>query len=152
MKAIILIGDALERLRGLPDEAVQCVVTSPPYWGLRDYGTAEWEGGSVGCDHRANGERRQIPHGDGRPVETDSYAQNRTLIAGAGANFKDVCGKCGAVRVDRQIGLEKTPSCGAHGLMRLRRDLTDEQRVYVVQRLLGVAAPGAPHGDKHGNE
>jgi DNA modification methylase len=38
MKATILIGDALERLRGLPDEAVQCVVTSPPYWGLRDYG------------------------------------------------------------------------------------------------------------------
>ena len=33
----ILIGDALERLRGLPDESVHCVVTSPPYWGLRSY-------------------------------------------------------------------------------------------------------------------
>jgi DNA modification methylase len=31
-------GDALERLRELPDESVQCCVTSPPYWGLRDYG------------------------------------------------------------------------------------------------------------------
>jgi len=28
----------LDRLRELPDESVQCVVTSPPYWGLRDYG------------------------------------------------------------------------------------------------------------------
>ena len=32
-------GDALDVLRGLPDESVHCVVTSPPYWGLRDYGT-----------------------------------------------------------------------------------------------------------------
>lgn len=31
-------GDALEILRTWPDEFVQCVITSPPYWGLRDYG------------------------------------------------------------------------------------------------------------------
>lgn len=31
-------GDALETLCGLPDESVNCVVTSPPYFGLRDYG------------------------------------------------------------------------------------------------------------------
>ena len=30
-------GDALEILRGLPAESVHCCVTSPPYWGLRDY-------------------------------------------------------------------------------------------------------------------
>lgn len=34
----ILQGDVLLRLRELPDESVHCVVTSPPYWGLRDYG------------------------------------------------------------------------------------------------------------------
>lgn len=33
----IICGDALEELRKLPDEHVQCVVTSPPYWGLRSY-------------------------------------------------------------------------------------------------------------------
>lgn len=33
----ILIGDCLESLRTLDDESVACVVTSPPYWGLRDY-------------------------------------------------------------------------------------------------------------------
>lgn len=32
-------GDVLEVLAGLPSESVHCVVTSPPYWGLRDYGT-----------------------------------------------------------------------------------------------------------------
>jgi len=31
-------GDCLEVLRTLPDESVHCCVTSPPYWGLRDYG------------------------------------------------------------------------------------------------------------------
>lgn len=36
--ARILVGDALERLQELPDASVQVCVTSPPYWGLRDYG------------------------------------------------------------------------------------------------------------------
>lgn len=34
----ILKGDCREVLKTLPDESVHCVVTSPPYWGLRDYG------------------------------------------------------------------------------------------------------------------
>lgn len=34
----LMVGDALEQLRTLPDESVQTCVTSPPYWGLRDYG------------------------------------------------------------------------------------------------------------------
>jgi len=38
MKHTILNGDVLDGLRSLPDACVQCVVTSPPYWGLRDYG------------------------------------------------------------------------------------------------------------------
>lgn len=36
--ATILIGDVRQRLRDIPDESVRCCVTSPPYWGLRDYG------------------------------------------------------------------------------------------------------------------
>lgn len=38
MKAEILVGDVRSRLAEIPDKSVQCVVTSPPYWGLRDYG------------------------------------------------------------------------------------------------------------------
>lgn len=34
----ILHGDVRERLKDLTPQSVQCVVTSPPYWGLRDYG------------------------------------------------------------------------------------------------------------------
>ena len=42
----ILIGDVRDRLRELPDESVHCVVTSPPYFGLRDYGVA----GQIGLE------------------------------------------------------------------------------------------------------
>ena len=38
---MIYTGDSLEILRTLPDGSAQCCVTSPPYWGLRDYGHDE---------------------------------------------------------------------------------------------------------------
>lgn len=38
---IIIEGDALTVLERLPDQHVQCIVTSPPYWGLRDYGSSD---------------------------------------------------------------------------------------------------------------
>jgi DNA modification methylase len=43
---MILIGDVREKLKELPDQSVHCVVTSPPYWGLRDYG----EDGQIGME------------------------------------------------------------------------------------------------------
>ena len=46
MSVRILVGDCLERLRTLPEESVHCAVTSPPYWGLRDYGVA----GAIGLE------------------------------------------------------------------------------------------------------
>lgn len=42
----ILLGDSLEVLKTLPSESVDCVVTSPPYWNLRDYG----EQGQLGLE------------------------------------------------------------------------------------------------------
>ncbi len=38
MRNVILEGDSLAVLRALPSESIDCVMTSPPYWGLRDYG------------------------------------------------------------------------------------------------------------------
>lgn len=38
MTVTILIGDCRDQLRMLPDGAVNCIVTSPPYYGLRNYG------------------------------------------------------------------------------------------------------------------
>jgi DNA modification methylase len=42
----LLCGDALEVLKTLPSESVHCIVTSPPYYGLRDYGVD----GQLGCE------------------------------------------------------------------------------------------------------
>ena len=46
MSVRILVGDCLDRLQTLPEESVHCVVTSPPYWGLRDYGVE----GAIGLE------------------------------------------------------------------------------------------------------
>jgi DNA modification methylase len=48
----IIHGDAFSSLRRLPDESVQCCVTSPPYWSLRDYGIEPvvWDE-TVECEH-----------------------------------------------------------------------------------------------------
>lgn len=40
MSVRIRLGDAVTRLGDMADGLVQCCVTSPPYWGLRDYGVA----------------------------------------------------------------------------------------------------------------
>ena len=45
-------GDCVEVLRGLEAGSVDCCITSPPYYGLRDYGSGTWEGGDPECDHR----------------------------------------------------------------------------------------------------
>lgn len=46
----VLIGDALERLRELPADSVDCIITSPPYFGLRDYGVAGQLGQELDVD------------------------------------------------------------------------------------------------------
>lgn len=53
------VGDVREQLRALPDDSVQAVVTSPPYWQLRDYGTEPqvW-GGAPEHEHVWGGETR----------------------------------------------------------------------------------------------
>ena len=100
----ILQGDVIEKLKELESESVNCVVTSPPYWGLRDYGTGTWEGGDPDCDHK------------GKPIPTRKSIHDRTQPQcnnkpdeNVFEIYKDVCPKCGAKRIDRQIGLEPTP-------------------------------------------
>jgi DNA modification methylase len=94
----IINADALAALRGLPGASVHCVVTSPPYYGLRDYGTAKWAGGNdPSCTH---GVRR----------EWDGAKQTQGAMTGHAAARdrlnRTVCQSCGARRVDDQIGLE----------------------------------------------
>jgi DNA modification methylase len=91
-------GDCRAVLATLPAESVHCVVTSPPYWGLRDYGTATWEGGDVECDHR-----HQLGGEGATSAKQNTSAGTQTIA------YRDTCGKCGATRQDSQLGLEPTP-------------------------------------------
>jgi len=101
----IIQGDCIEVLRTLPDASVQCCITSPPYFGLRDYSTATWEGGDSACDHKGPpmaSNKSGLHDGKGNSP-TDKVSIN-------GQPFKNTCAKCGAMRVDDQIGLEGTPA------------------------------------------
>lgn len=93
----IIIGDCMEGMAGLPDGSVHCCITSPPYWGLRDYGTAEWDGGDPECDHVYN---HGVQGATGQRADRTFTAQ---------AVYRDTCRKCGARRIDQQLGLEATP-------------------------------------------
>lgn len=90
-------GDAIDVLKSLPSESVNCCVTSPPYWNQRDYGVIEWSGGDPNCDHIGKYIKRSGSYGG------DKQARNK------GSLFMSMgdC-KCGAVRVDQQIGHEST--------------------------------------------
>jgi len=105
VKPILLCGNAVEKLKQLEDCSVDCCVTSPPYYGLRDYGTGEWVGGDPNCDHLGEALQSEKCTLGGRAPE-DTTNDKR---AKSGMPFKSVCGKCGAIRVDEQIGLEETP-------------------------------------------
>lgn len=107
--------DCIEGLRLMEDESVDCCVTSPPYWGLRDYGTADWVGGKPDCPHR-----RETKKSD----KTITGHKNFDDMMGVGdAIYKSVCPLCGAVRVDRQIGLEETPEQYVEKLVMIFREV-----------------------------
>jgi DNA modification methylase len=108
----IKIGDCREVLKTLPDKHFQTCITSPPYYGLRDYGTASWVGGSENCSHIG-----------------DTLGNNRNFIdeGGRGSNKASLstgdCIKCGAKRVDSQIGLEETPEQFVESLVNVFREV-----------------------------
>lgn len=93
--------DALSALQSMQDSSIDCIVTSPPYYGLRDYGTGKWEGGDPNCPHR-----RLSKWSD--KMQTGHKQTELIGMVGDGI-YKNVCPLCGAVRVDKQIGLEETP-------------------------------------------
>ena len=98
----ILYGDCRETLKTVTNSSVQMCVTSPPYYGLRDYGTGTWIGGDSNCNHMRDTKVN--------PSNCITGHKNHDKMAGVGdAIYKTKCPKCGAVRQDSQIGLEQTP-------------------------------------------
>lgn len=112
----IIAGDCLETMRGLPANSVQCVVTSPPYYGLRDYGTATWEGGDPECDHRKVQDAAKA-------IVTSTLGGGKKTTGHLQEGYGATCNRCGARRVDSQIGLEETPEAYVAKLVEVFREV-----------------------------
>ena len=108
----ILQGNCLDKLKELPDQSVNTCITSPPYWGLRDYGTAQWEGGDPNCDHIQPHQKRG----------ENSKKQSTNNKGQAGTKSK-ICKKCGAIRKDKQLGTEDTPKEFVNNLVQVFREV-----------------------------
>lgn len=113
--ARIFRGEALDVLATLPPGTAQTAVTSPPYWGLRDYGvpTRIW-GAEPGCRRH-----RWIGNGDG--IDVDS-------------GHGQFCERCGAWR--GCLGLEPDPELYVEHLVevmrQVRRALRDDGTLWLV--------------------
>jgi DNA modification methylase len=117
--ATILIGDVRKRLAEIPDQSVQTCITSPPYWGLRDYGTASWNDGDENCDHVADPSKT-------KKFGNESFNDNRPSREATKTNgyyFNNMCEKCGARRIDWQVGLEQTPDAYVEKLVEVFREV-----------------------------
>lgn len=129
--------DCLEGLRELPAESVHCCVTSPPYWGLRDYKIKpqiwddpgdcehEWYSDTVEAKTGTGGNWQQAKNGDelkhGRHQtrfkgDTKKANQCETVIVNQG-----FCRKCGAWKGN--LGLEPTPELYVQHIVTVFREV-----------------------------
>jgi DNA modification methylase len=103
-------GDALETLKQLEDESINCCVTSPPYWGLRDYGVD----GQLGLE----------------PTPEEYVAKMVEVFR----EVKRVLRKDGTLWLN--LGSSMINKTIESNEMVLRNDLTKEEVQYVLEELL----------------
>jgi DNA modification methylase len=116
----LICADVLDGLRTLEDGSVHCVVTSPPYWGLRDYGTGAWDGGDPNCDHDAEVRSRAERHVGSTSFSATSEGQ---IMAAKAIHSRNGCPSCGAAKVDQQLGLEPTPEAYVARMVEVFREV-----------------------------
>jgi len=112
------IGDTLPMLRRLPDESVHCCVTSPPYWGLRDYDTEStvWENEVTKCSQHEWVISKTVSQGGG------GSAKQRSNVAPTFDTMEQsTCSICGAWR--GSLGLEPTPKLFVQHLVEIFREV-----------------------------
>ena len=116
----IMIGNCIESMEKIPNNSIHCCITSPPYWGLRDYGTAKWEGGDEKCEHKEAKEKSRYDY-DLSKARTGTHKGAKEGTDQA--KWKDICPTCGAKKVDNQLGLEKTPEEYVNNLVEVFREV-----------------------------
>jgi DNA modification methylase len=127
----ILKGDCLETLKSLDEQSINTCVTSPPYWGLRDYGTGEWVGGNADCLHKSAKKNADKTGGfTGKRIRKIGGSENNKYL-----KHKKNCSDCGATRKDNQLGMEDTPEEFVENLVNVfkevKRVLRDDGTVWL---------------------
>jgi len=144
MRHKIICGHVLDILKRLPDESVDTIVTSPPYWGLRDYGeeTNTIWGGDPNCEHEwIVGTTNHDNLRPSKVSEKTIVGSNKELRFRTGEKVRNAfCAKCGAWY--GQLGLEPTLDLYLVHLWQI----TDE--LYRVLKKTGIMFWN--HGDCYG--
>ena len=119
MESEIIIGHVLDALPMLDDDSVHQVVTSPPYWGLRDYKAPPVVWGDNNCEHEWGTEfTRKQSGGDISKYWKTGGIKEFDLGERSQGQF---CGRCGAWR--GQLGLEPTPELYVEHLVEIFREV-----------------------------
>ena len=150
MSVKIITGHVLEVLRAMPPESVHTVVTSPPYWGLRDYGIEPqvW-GGEASCEHAWGEELLRGGPAGAQGSSSQRAGRSSAAIQGRSADRLGAwCQRCGAWR--GSLGLEPTPQLFVEHLVEVfrevRRVLRSDGTVWLNLGDSYVSAPNGGHG------
>ena len=128
---MIICGHTPNELKKFPAEKFDCIITSPPYWGLRDYGLEPliWDA-KDGCSHNWQS-KQTVWHGDrGKGNHKEVYCDLSEQKSDSA-----FCSLCGAWR--GSLGLEPTFNDQEIEIetMELREDLLDKEKEYVIEEL-----------------
>jgi len=121
----IICGDALDVLKEIPSNSIDTIITSPPYWGLRNYGKEAYKiwGGDPNCKHEWITEIAK--HDNLRPSKVSEktiVGSNKELRFRTGEKVENAfCIKCGAWY--GQLGLEPNPEMFIEHLIEIFREV-----------------------------
>ena len=147
---MIIQGNSLKELKSLRSNSIDCCVTSPPYWGLRDYGLPKsvW-GGIESCCHSWENTILKRDSGKNTGNNTDWHRPSREFIPEDSKSR--LCIKCGAWY--GCLGLEPTHLMFIENLNlifeEVRRVLKDDGTCWVN---LGDTYVGGGRGGKTGDQ
>lgn len=116
-----LQGNCLDLLKPLNNEIVDCVITSPPYWALRDYGSEPqiWDG-KPDCEHAWIQQITQHT-GNRNSLGSSVIAKVKEGINDTGLHKSAFCGLCNAWR--GELGLEPTFNLYIDHLIQIFREI-----------------------------
>jgi len=117
----VICGDALEIMKQIPDGTIDMAITSPPYYGLRDYGkdSVAIYGGNSDCKHDWQASKTSLEHEYRQGIGSNAVSQKQQK--GWHEQPSAFCVKCGAWK--GQIGLEPHPQLYVEHLVEIFREL-----------------------------